>query len=215
MRKIFIVLVCLFFVGNMFAAELVLVSEDGTKKIKSVDDNATSVFIVQEMPSIKSIEGLDKLNKLSFVQISFSDLSEMSEETWKSLKKIEYLKLDFCTILNFDFIKKLHKLKAFAFVEGQKIKQLEYLDFSNNKELEYFEIHTTEIDKLPEIKNVQKNLKYIFLNCNVKEKINSSLYEKIPSFVTIYVNDIISQKLKKSKTIDNMLYVDLMKKYGF
>ena len=92
MRKIFIVLVCLFFVGNMFAAELVLVSEDGTKKIKSVDDNATSVFIVQEMPSIKSIEGLDKLNKLSFVQISFSDLSEMSEETWKSLKKIEYLK---------------------------------------------------------------------------------------------------------------------------
>jgi hypothetical protein len=53
------------------------------------------------------------------------------------------------------------------------------------------------------------------LNCNVKEKINTSLYEKIPSFVTIYVNDIISQKLKKSKTIDNMLYVDLMKKYGF
>ena len=215
MRKIFIVLVCLFLAGNMFAAELVLVSKDGTKKIKNVDDNVTSLFIVKEMPNIKSIEGLENLKELSFVQISFSDLSDMNDETWLALKEIEYLKLDFCTILNFDFIKKLHKLKAFAFVEGQKIKQLEYLDFSNNKELEYFEIHTTEIDKLPEIKNVQKNLKYIFLNCNVKEKINTSLYEKIPSFVTIYVNDIISQKLKKSKTIDNMLYVDLMKKYGF
>lgn len=215
MRKIFIVLVCLFFVGNMFAAELVLVSEDGTKKIKSVDDNATSVFIVQEMPSIKSIEGLDRLNKLSFVQISFSDLSEMSEETWKSLKKIEYLKLDFCTVLNFDFIKDLPNLKAFAFVEGRKIKQLEYLDFSNNKELEYFEIHAVEIDRLPKMKNVQKNLKYVFLNCNVKEKINTSLYEKIPTNVTIYVNDEINKNLKNSKTIDNKLYVDLMKKYGF
>jgi hypothetical protein len=199
----------------MFAAELVLVSEDGTKKIKSVDDNATSLFIVQEMPSIKSIEGLDKLKNLSFVQISFSDLSEMSEETWKSLKKIEYLKLDFCTVLNFDFIKDLPNLKAFAFVEGRKIKQLEYLDFSNNKELEYFEIHAVEIDKLPEMKNVQKNLKYVFLNCNVKEKINTSLYEKIPTNVTIYVNDEINKNLKNSKTIDNKLYVDLMKKYGF
>ena len=173
MKRIFIVLVCLFLAGNMFAAELVLVSKDGTKKIKNVDDNVTSLFIVKEMPNIKSIEGLENLKELSFVQISFSDLSDMNDETWLALKEIEYLKLDFCTILNFDFIKKLHKLKAFAFVEGQKIKQLEYLDFSNNKELEYFEIHTTEIDKLPEIKNVQKNLKYIFLNCNVKEKINN------------------------------------------
>lgn len=215
MRKIFIVLVCLFFVGNVFAVDLVLVSADGTKKIKTVDDNATSLFIVQEMPNIKSIEGLDKLKKLSFLQISFSDLSKMNEETWQTLKKIEYLKLDFCTVLNFDFIKMLPNLKAFAFVEGRKIKQLECLDFSNNKELEYFEIHTSEIDKLPEIKNVQKNLKYVFLNCNVKEKINDSLYERLPSFVTIYVNDEISKNLKKSKTIDNKLYVDLMKKYGF
>ena len=33
--------------------------------------------------------------------------------------------------------------------------------------------------------------------------------------VTIYVNDEINKNLKNSKTIDNKLYVDLMKKYGF
>jgi hypothetical protein len=215
MKKIFIVLVCLFFTGSMFAAELVLVSEDGTKKTKIVDDKTTSLFIVQEMPSIKSIEGLKKLKNLSFVQISFSDLSGIDDETWQSLKEIEYLKLDFCTVLNFDFINFLPNLKAFAFVEGRKIKQLECLDFSNNKELEYFEIHINKIEKLPKIKNLHYNLKNIFLNCNVEEKIDSSFYEKLPSTTTIYVKDEISKYLKNSKAIDNKLYVELMKKYKF
>lgn len=215
MKKLFIVLACLFVVGKMFAVDLVLVSNDGTKKIKSVDAETTALYLVKEMPTIKSIEGLDKLKNLSFVQISFSDLSEIDEKTWVSMNKIEYLKLDFCSVSGFDFIKYLPKLKAFAFVEGNEIKQLEVLDFSNNKNLEYFEIHTNEISKLPKIRNLQKNLKNIFFNCNVKEYNDNSIYEKIPASTTIHVKDEISKYLKNSKTIDNKLYAELMNKYKF
>ena len=108
-----ILLLCIF--SKLFAANIIIEGNDGHRKIKSIDNETEKLFLVRESPTIKSIEGLENLTNLKYIQISFSDLSNMSSSTWESMKEIETLKMDFCTLNNFEFLNSLPQLKVFSF----------------------------------------------------------------------------------------------------
>lgn len=207
MKKLTIII---FFIWctKVFATTITINGSDGRKIIKSVDNKIEKLFLVRESPTIKSIEGLDELPNLKYIQISFSDLSNMSIATWESMKKIETLKMDYCTLNNFEFLNSLPQLKVFSFTEGMSIASPFLIDLCNSEFLEYFEIHTNKLPRFPKIINCPKSLKYVIYNFDVSEVNDMHLDSDIHIFVKDKYQSII-----KNNIIDEIKYLSLMEKY--
>ena len=184
-----ILLLCIF--SKLFAANIIIEGNDGHRKIKSVDNETEKLFLVRESPTIKSIEGLENLTNLKYIQISFSDLSNMSSSTWESMKEIETLKMDYCTLNNFEFLNSLPQLKVFSFTEGMSIASPFLIDLCNSEFLEYFEIHTNKLPRFPKIINCPKSLKYVIYNFDVSEVNDMHLDSDIHIFVRDKYQSII------------------------
>lgn len=202
-----ILLLCIF--SKLFAANIIIEGNDGHRKIKSVDNETEKLFLVRESPTIKSIEGLENLTNLKYIQISFSDLSNMSSSTWESMKEIETLKMDFCTLNNFEFLNSLPQLKVFSFIEGMSIDSPFLIDLCNSEFLEYFEIHTNKLPRFPKIINCPKSLKYVIYNFDVSEVNDMHL----DSDIHIFVRDKYQSIIKNNNIIDEIKYFSLMEKY--
>lgn len=202
-----ILLLCIF--SKLFAANIIIEGNDGHRKIKSIDNETEKLFLVRESPTIKSIEGLENLTNLKYIQISFSDLSNMSSSTWESMKEIETLKMDFCTLNNFEFLNSLPQLKFFSFTEGMSIASPFLIDLCNSEFLEYFEIHTNKLPRFPKIINCPKSLKYVIYNFDVSE-INDM---HLDSDIHIFVRDKYQSIIKNNNIIDEIKYLFLMEKY--
>ena len=202
-----ILLLCIF--SKLFAANIIIEGNDGHRKIKSVDNETEKLFLVRESPTIKSIEGLENLTNLKYIQISFSDLSNMSSSTWESMKEIETLKMDFCTLNNFEFLNSLPQLKVFSFTEGMSIASPFLIDLCNSEFLEYFEIHTNKLPRFPKIINCPKSLKYVIYNFDVSEVNDMHL----DSDIHIFVRDKYQSIIKNNNIIDEIKYFSLMEKY--
>ncbi len=202
-----ILLLCIF--SKLFAANIIIEGNDGHRKIKSVDNETEKLFLVRESPTIKSIEGLENLTNLKYIQISFSDLSNMSSSTWESMKEIETLKMDFCTLNNFEFLNSLPQLKVFSFTEGMSIASSFLIDLCNSEFLEYFEIHTNKLPRFPKIINCPKSLKYVIYNFDVSEVNDMHL----DSDIHIFVRDKYQSIIKNNNIIDEIKYLSLMEKY--
>ena len=202
-----ILLLCIF--SKLFAANIIIEGNDGHRKIKSVDNETEKLFLVRESPTIKSIEGLENLTNLKYIQISFSDLSNMSSSTWESMKEIETLKMDYCTLNNFEFLNSLPQLKVFSFTEGMSIASPFLIDLCNSEFLEYFEIHTNKLPRFPKIINCPKSLKYVIYNFDVSEVNDMHL----DSDIHIFVRDKYQSIIKNNNIIDEIKYFSLMEKY--
>ena len=202
-----ILLLCIF--SKLFAANIIIEGNDGHRKIKSIDNETEKLFLVRESPTIKSIEGLENLTNLKYIQISFSDLSNMSSSTWESMKEIETLKMDFCTLNNFEFLDCLPQLKVFSFTEGVSIASPFLIDLCNSEFLEYFEIHTNKLPRFPKIINCPKSLKYVIYNFDVSEVNDMHL----DSDIHIFVRDKYQSIIKNNNIIDEIKYLSLMEKY--
>lgn len=195
--------------SKIFAATITINGSDGRKVIKSVDDKIEKLFLYQEIPDIQSIDGLDKLSNLKYIQISFLDLSNLSNSTWKSMEKIETLKMDFCTLNNLEFLEYLPMLKVFSFTEGEAILDSSRIDLNNNESLEYFEIHINELDSFPKIYHCPKTMKYVIFNFYVSEKSNIDMRDDIK----IYVKEEYQYLCNKKNLINETMYSSLMEKY--
>lgn len=208
MKKIQIIILFIL-CSKVFAATITINGSDGRKIIKSVDNKIEKLFLIQEIPDIQSIDGLDELSNLKYIQISFSDLSNESSSTWKSMKKIETLKMDFCTLNNFEFLNYLPMLKVISFTEGISIADSSRIDLQNNELLEYFEIHINKLDSFPKIYYCPKTLKYVIFNFYVSDKCNIDMSDDI----NIYVKEEYRYLCNNRNLINDTIYSSLMKKY--
>ena len=133
----------------------------------------------------------------------------MSSSTWESMKEIETLKMNFCTLNNFEFLNSLPQLKVFSFTEGMSIASPFLIDLCNSEFLEYFEIHTNKLPRFPKIINCPKSLKYVIYNFDVSEVNDMHL----DSDIHIFVRDKYQSIIKNNNIIDEIKYLSLMEKY--
>lgn len=204
---------------GVFAETIILNSPKGTKKTLEVNSDSEKLVVNKEMYAISSIEGLEKLVNLKNVEIYFSDLSSLNDSTWESLKKIQSLKLVFCSIKDFLFLKNLTELKVFSFSEGIKIEDTHCIDFKSNPNLYFFEIHASRINDFPNFINVPKSMKYVYLNFKVENEfdINKSLEELKCRKIKLYIDKTYLGYLDKKllrKTISNAEYLMVIKEVG-
>lgn len=125
------------------------------------------------------------------------------------MKRIETLKMDFCTLNNFEFLNYLPMLKVISFTEGISIADSSRIDLQNNELLEYFEIHINKLDSFPKIDYCPKTLKYVIFNFYVSDKCNIDMSDDI----NIYVKEEYRYLCNNRNLINDTIYSSLMEKY--
>ena len=158
---IFLLILLLQFGINLSAETVKVFGVNGQVQILEFDSDITEIHFSKIMPQIQDIEGLSQFVNLNKLHISFSDLRQMEFSFLKEIRNLQVFELSFTKISNLDFIKNLPMLIAFSSNETMLIENFSELDLSNNKHIEFIEIHGAKLINLPKLHNVPESLKYV------------------------------------------------------
>jgi hypothetical protein len=137
---------------------------------------------------IQDLKNIEKLKNLKVLYISLGgdplDLSFLN-----SLNNIEYLFTGGCTNKDFNFVKKMPKLKVLYF-SGFTITN-SVLDLSNNSQLEYLNLNNMFSAKYPDalfdldVINMPQTLKYVELTHNIHINVDLKFIDALSNAKTI------------------------------
>ena len=202
MKKISLLIFFLFFTISIYSADLIILTQDGTEKKQSFDENITEMTISNvKVKSINGFENFESLKKILFHHVDFSKADMSFVFQFYNQISLEFY---FTTLPNLEFLNTNSKIIAVD-IQESTIKNNKNIDLEKSQ-IEYFSCGEVFIEKFPNDIKFSSVLKYFILYNLYYDSINTN-------WITVFENTNIKYflptdfnwELKQKGYLDSIL----------